>query len=293
MSKLALDPINLLQSSGAPTNPTLRAGDTYFDTSTNAVYVYTGSAWVIVGTVVAVNAPITNSGTSTSANLSVSTGTTSTVGVLQLTDSTSSTSTTTAATPNSVKTAYDLAVTNHGLLPPISGAYYRTSSNALVATGLTASVNTTYYTAIQFSQAVTLDRIAIATSFTGFSGTASVRLGIFANSNGKPGNLILDAGTVAPVASASSYAITISQVLSAGIYWVAMNTITAATTNNYYGIGNNNTNNINLFGGAIGATPTTSGLAGYVQTYTATSGFANASSPTSAPNSFLTYVRVV
>ena len=39
----------------------------------------------------------------------ITTGTTSAVGVLQLTDSTSSTSTTTAATPNAVKTAYDLA----------------------------------------------------------------------------------------------------------------------------------------------------------------------------------------
>jgi hypothetical protein len=36
-------------------------------------------------------------------------GSTSVAGILQLTDSTSSTSTTTAATPNSVKTAYDLA----------------------------------------------------------------------------------------------------------------------------------------------------------------------------------------
>ena len=239
-------------------------------------------------------APLTGGGDlSANRTLAVSAGSTSTAGVLQLTDSTSSTSTTTAATPNAVKTTYDLAITNHGLLPPISGSYYKTASNALVATGLTALVNTTYYTAIQFSQAVTLDRIAIVTSFTGFVGTASVRLGIFANSNGKPGNLILDAGTVAPVASASSYAITISQVLSAGIYWVAMNTITAATTNNYYGIANANTNNINLFGGALGAIPTTSGLAGYVQTYTATSGFANASSPTPAPNSFFTYVRVV
>ena len=59
---------------------------------------------------VSVNAPITNAGTSTAANLSVSTGSTSTAGVLQLTDSTSSTSTTTAATPNSVKSAYDAAI---------------------------------------------------------------------------------------------------------------------------------------------------------------------------------------
>jgi len=52
MSKLALDPINLLQSSGAPTSPTIQTGDTYFDTAANAVYVYTGSAWIIVGTAV-------------------------------------------------------------------------------------------------------------------------------------------------------------------------------------------------------------------------------------------------
>ncbi len=38
-------------------------------------------------------------------------GSTTTAGIVQLTDSTSSTSTTTAATPNSVKSAYDLAGT--------------------------------------------------------------------------------------------------------------------------------------------------------------------------------------
>lgn len=43
--------------------------------------------------------------------ISVANGTTSAKGVVQLTDSTSSTSTTTAATPNSVKSAYDLANT--------------------------------------------------------------------------------------------------------------------------------------------------------------------------------------
>lgn len=58
--------------------------------------------------VVAVTAPITNSGTSTSATIGVSAATTSDAGVVQLTDSTSSTSTTTAATPNSVKSAFDI-----------------------------------------------------------------------------------------------------------------------------------------------------------------------------------------
>ena len=55
--------------------------------------------------VIAVTAPITNSGTSTSANIGVSAGTTSVAGVVQLTDSVTSTSTTTAATANSVREA--------------------------------------------------------------------------------------------------------------------------------------------------------------------------------------------
>ena len=172
MSQKSLVPLNVLASATAPTTPTLRAGDLYFNTTDQILYGYTGSAWVassssssggfvaqntsptntsllwvdtgaasladaggvqqvVAGTnvtlsptngygvvtvnasassTVSVNAPITNAGTSTAANLSVSTGSTSAAGVLQLTDSTSSTSTTTAATPNSVKSAYDAAI---------------------------------------------------------------------------------------------------------------------------------------------------------------------------------------
>jgi hypothetical protein len=80
----------------------------------------------------------------------------------------------------------------------------------------------------------TYDRIGIR-STTVFSGTASVRLGIYNDSNGKPGTVALDAGTVAPTASATNYEITINQTLAAGIYWLAFNTITAATTNSYIG----------------------------------------------------------
>jgi hypothetical protein len=244
--------------------------------------------------VVTVNAPITNAGTSTAADLSISTGTTSAVGVLQLTDSTSSTSTTTAATANSVKSAYDFANSQHALLDPISGSYYRTPVGNSVATGTNAaSANITYYTAIQFSKAVTLDRIAINTTFTGFSGTASVRLGIFANTNGKPGALILDAGTVAPITNAASYAITINQSLDAGVYWFANNSITAATVNAYYSITNANTNNITLFGGALGTATSNSGVAGFQETYTATTAFANAGTLTRAFFAPITYVRVV
>jgi hypothetical protein len=60
-------------------------------------------------TEVTVSSPITGGGTSGSVNIAIQDGTTAQKGAVQLTNSTSSTSTTTAATPNSVKTAYDLA----------------------------------------------------------------------------------------------------------------------------------------------------------------------------------------
>jgi len=62
-------------------------GEMWLDTTNNLLKTYNGTAFVN---------PVPN-------------GSTTVVGILQLTDSTSSTSTTTAATPNSVKTAYDLA----------------------------------------------------------------------------------------------------------------------------------------------------------------------------------------
>ena len=73
----------------------------------------TGLEWIDnqVGTVteVTVTAPLSVATGTTTPALSISTGTTSAVGVLQLTDGVASSSTTTAATPNGVKTAYDLA----------------------------------------------------------------------------------------------------------------------------------------------------------------------------------------
>lgn len=61
-------------------------------------------------TTISATAPITSTGTlDTGVTIGVTVASTSDAGVVQLTDSISSTSTTTAATPNSVKTAYDLA----------------------------------------------------------------------------------------------------------------------------------------------------------------------------------------
>lgn len=65
-----------------------------------------------IGDITAITAtsPLTGGGTSGAVTVGIQSATTSQSGAVQLTDSTSSTSTTTAATPNAVKTAYDLAV---------------------------------------------------------------------------------------------------------------------------------------------------------------------------------------
>ena len=165
----------------------------------------------------------------------------------------------------------------------VSGSTYRPVT--ATTTTATMATNTTYYTPIFISGSFSLDRISLLTSAT-FSGTASVRLGIYADTAGKPSTLILDAGTVAPTASSTAYSITISQTISAaGVYWLAINSQTIATVNSY------------AAGSVItmSGTPTTSGIttqnmASYAQTGV-TGAFANAV-PTSASVSIpLVFVR--
>lgn len=45
MSRLALVPINVPALSSAPTVPTLRSGDMYFNTTTSLLMIYDGSTW--------------------------------------------------------------------------------------------------------------------------------------------------------------------------------------------------------------------------------------------------------
>ena len=54
MSRLALTPTNVPASASDINNPTLRAGDLYYNTSTGLM-VYTGSAWEAVSTSVITN----------------------------------------------------------------------------------------------------------------------------------------------------------------------------------------------------------------------------------------------
>ena len=103
---------DLLAASGSTTLNKLAAGTNGYILSANSGET-TGLEWIAntVGTVTSVTgtSPVqVATGTSTPV-ISVNAGTTSAAGILQLTDGVASSSTTTAATPNGVKTAYDLA----------------------------------------------------------------------------------------------------------------------------------------------------------------------------------------
>jgi hypothetical protein len=173
---------------------------------------------------------------------------------------------------------------------PISGNYYLSPGSSVGGTtGIPA--NTTYYLPIFVPVTTTFDRIACM-SFTSFSGTASVRLGIYNNSNGAPGTVLLDAGTVSITAASTMSAITISQSLTPGIYFLAANTVTAATANNFYRYSNSAGNPL------LGATRTNISTAnaseGFTQSVNVTSGFATAVSPAlSTTLSIITAIRAV
>jgi hypothetical protein len=98
------------------TKATLTAGAGITITNGNGSISIAGTG----GTVTAVTAtsPLASSG-GTTPDISIQDGTTSQKGAVQLEDSTSSTSTTKAATPNAVKSAYDLA---NAALPKAGGA---------------------------------------------------------------------------------------------------------------------------------------------------------------------------
>ena len=98
-------------------NPTLNAGEPGFETDTGYLKVGNGSSvWTALTYVVGA-------------------ATTAVKGIVQLTDSTSSTSTTTAATPNSVKTAYDTAAAK----PSLSTATPQAVGTAAAGSGSAAS----------------------------------------------------------------------------------------------------------------------------------------------------------
>jgi hypothetical protein len=129
----------------------------------NSAHIFIGTVTnVASGVALSGDVSITNSGVT-----SVIAGSTSTAGKLQLTDSTSSTSTTTAATPNAVKTAYDLA---NAALPKSGG----TMTGAVVfASGQTISG----YAQLAAAQSFTAGQRGAVVSVAG-SGTVVINLAL-------------------------------------------------------------------------------------------------------------------
>lgn len=117
-----------------------------------------------------------------------------------------------------------------------SGVYYTIASNT--STVGSFSNQQTMYIPFYVFKTTTWDRIACRTGDT-FSGTATVRLGIYNNDSttGKPSTVVLDAGTISCTVSDTIYAITISQQLTSGWYWLAFCTQGAASTNTFYRMG--------------------------------------------------------
>jgi len=115
-----------------------------------------------------------------------------------------------------------------------TGRYYRALSS-IAPSNAAVSANITFFTPFFVSASTSIDRIGIMTG-SSFSGTSSVRLGIYNDSSGQPGSVVVDGGTVSCTAASTAYTVTVSTTLAAGTYWLVMNSQTAATTNSYYGI---------------------------------------------------------
>jgi hypothetical protein len=151
-------------------------------------------------------------------------------------------------------------------MPMVSTYYYKTpSSNS----GQTWQANRTAFVPIFIVETTTLDRIAIRTG-SSFSGTATVRVGIYNSTGGQPSTVSLDAGTVSATAVGTAYAITINHSLSPGLYFLAQNSQTAASTNNFQSANNG------YMQMTVGTNPNASINTGWYEDVTVTGGFATA-----------------
>lgn len=178
--------------------------------------------------VIDVTAPITNSGTSTSANIGIS------------------------------ATALVKPV-----LKKTSGIYYRTAIN--LANNAIFVNQRVYYSPVFVDSTTVFDRLAIRTG-PSYGGTGSVRIGIYNNTDGFPSTLILDAGTVATTATNTVYQITISQSLDAGFYWLAFCQQASPATPQFLGVAANITSLANQNSYITGSSlPNGNGIAGVIQ----------------------------
>lgn len=109
--------------------------------------------------------------------------------------------------------------------------YYPVQGMGIGNTALSATLNN----GVEFAQpfwvpaTTTFTRLATFVT-TGGSAGSLIRFGIYADSGGFPGNLLLDAGTVASTSSAAVAEATIAQSLTQGQYWISLVTQGAPVT---------------------------------------------------------------
>jgi len=127
-------------------------------------------------------------------------------------------------------TGIDTGADPHYGIPQISGRCY---PNVIGTTGQNWTANILYLKPVFIKSALTVDALMVKIQ-TGAAG--NVRMGLYADNNGVPGNLVIDGGT-ASVGTTGVKTISISQALSQGIYWIAAVTDTTARPfGDYYGV---------------------------------------------------------
>lgn len=114
----------------------------------------------------------------------------------------------------------------------ISGTYYSSRSNSNAQSSASRTTNQVTFAPFLVERTQSFDRIAVRTG-SGFTGTSTVRLGIYNNQNRQPTTVVLDAGTVSATAASTIYSITIDQSLSAGWYWLAA-VVQSATGSSFF-----------------------------------------------------------
>jgi hypothetical protein len=152
----------------------------------------------------------------------------------------------------------------------------------------------THYTPL-YLPTCTIDRIAIRTGNT-VSGTNTTRLGIYnSGTDGLPNTVLIDAGTVNPTATGTTYEITISQAVTAGWYFLAINRqASGATPANFISAnpssaGTTQNNSITFFTAPV---DTTARITGYTES-SVTGAFATAGTLITATSSIpIVWVRV-
>jgi hypothetical protein len=111
------------------------------------------------------------------------------------------------------------------LTPEQTASYLSNKGTSAAVNSGSVTTNRTYYFPI-FVPTGSFDRIAMRTAAGGtFVSTGNCRLGLYNASatTGKPSTVAFDAGTVSVTAGSTTFEITISQSISAGWYYFAIN----------------------------------------------------------------------